>query len=112
MSSAANAAAVPSAVSSSRNRVLLGLLVVLQIADFFTTDFALAHSALGEGNPAMAWCFSSQGILGIAFGKVALLGFVALATNSIPRWSLALIVVVSALAAGNNLFHVAPLLTS
>jgi len=100
------------AASSSRNRTLVGLLALLQIADFLTTDFALANSAFNEANPAMAWCFSSQGILGVAFAKVVLLGFTALAVNSIPRWSLALMVLISAVAAANNLMHVVPFLAS
>ena len=60
----------------------------------------------------MAWCFASLGIFGLAFCKVTLLGFTALAANSIPRWSLVLMVLISALAAGNNLVHVARLLAA
>jgi len=104
------AAAARSAASSSIPAALLGLITVLQFADYLTTIYALAHSTLREGNPAMALCFSSLGILGIAFAKVVLLGFIALAIRSIPRWSLALMVLISAIAAGNNLVHVAPLL--
>ena len=106
-----NAAAVRASVSSTRNQALLGLFAIFQFADFYTTNYALAHHALGEANPAMAWCFSSLGILGLAFGKVVLLGFTALAINSIPRWSMVLMVLISAVAAGNNLVHVAPLVT-
>jgi len=90
--------------------VLLALLAVFQIADYLTTNYGLGRSAIQEANLAMAWCFSSLGILGLAFAKVVLLGFTALAIHSIPRWSLALMVLISAIAATNNLVHVVPML--
>ena len=103
------AAARPAALSSASG-ALLGFLTLFQLGDYITTGYALAHSTFTEANPAMAWCFSSLGMFGLAFGKVVLLGFAALAINSIPRWSLALMVLLSATAAGSNLIQVAPLL--
>jgi len=106
----ATAAAVRSAASSGATGALFCLIALFQLTDYFTTNFALCHPAFGEANPAMAWCFSSLGVLGLAFAKVVFLGFTALAAYSIPRWSLALMVLISAIAAANNLVHVAPLL--
>ncbi|HTS90484.1 MAG TPA: DUF5658 family protein [Stellaceae bacterium] len=105
----AAAAARPAALSGA-SATLIGFLTLFQLADYITTGYALAHSSFAEANPAMAWCFSSLGIFGLAFAKVVLLGFAALAVHSIPRWSLALMVLISAVAAGSNLIQVAPLL--
>ena len=105
-------AAVRPAASSTATGTLFSLLALFQVADYLTTNYALANCSLGEANAVMAWCFSSLGILGLAFAKVVLLGFTALAVRSIPRWSLTLMVLISAIAATNNIFHVAPLLAA
>ena len=105
----ARAAAHPAA-SSSVNGTLFGLFAVAQLVDFITTNYALGHSGIGELNAAMAWCYSSLGVLGLSFPKVVLLGFTALAADSIPRWSLTTMVLLSAAAAANNVAHILPLL--
>jgi hypothetical protein len=89
---------------------LFALLAVFQVVDFLTTNYALAYPSFSELNVAMAWCFSSLGVFGLTFAKVVLLGFTALAADSIPRWSLTLMVLLSGIAAANNVLHIAPLL--
>jgi hypothetical protein len=107
-----SAAAARSATPSSAPGALFGLFAVFQVLDFLTTNYALAHPAFGELNIAMAWCFSSLGVFGLTFAKVVLLGFTALAANAIPRWSLTLVVLISGMAAANNILHVAPVLAA
>ena len=107
----ANAAVRP-AGSSSTDGTLFGLFAAAQLVDFITTNYALGHSGIGELNAAMAWCYSSLGVFGLSFPKVALLGFTALAADSIPRWSLALMALLSCAAAANNVVHVLPLLAA
>src|SRR5215467_5732783 len=68
------------------------LFILLQIADVITTNYALAVPGIREVNPLMTW---TQAHLGAAWWlpKVAVVGFVCLATPLLQRrWPMLLVV--------------------
>ena len=71
---------------------LVLLVLLLQYADVVTTNRALTHPGVWEGNPLMAWCMDWLGAFWWAPLK---LGFVAymLATLPFIRWTWPLAVV-------------------
>jgi hypothetical protein len=70
----------------------LALIVLLQCADVVTTNRALTHPGVWEGNPLMAWC---MGCLGDAWWAPLKLTFVAYMLATLPfirrTWPLALV---------------------
>jgi Domain of unknown function (DUF5658) len=84
---------------------LLLLFILLQIADVITTNYALAVPGIREVNPLMTW---TQARLGPAWWlpKVAVVGFVCLATPLLQRrWPMLLVVAYYSIIVSINIAH-------
>jgi len=81
------------------------LFILLQIADVITTNYALAVPGIREVNPLMTW---TQAHLGAAWWlpKVAVVGFVCLATPLLQRrWPMLLVVAYYSIIVSINIVH-------
>jgi Domain of unknown function (DUF5658) len=85
---------------------LVLLVLLLQYADVVTTNRALTHPGVWEGNPLMAWC---MGCLGAFWWAPLKLGFVAYMVATLPfirrTWPLALVAGLFAVLVVNNLAY-------
>ena len=85
---------------------LVLLVLLLQYADVVTTNRALTHAGVWEGNPLMAWCMDWLGAFWWAPLK---LGFVVYMLATLPfirrTWPLAVVAVFFALLVANNLAY-------
>jgi uncharacterized protein DUF5658 len=85
---------------------LVLLVVLLQCADVVTTNRALTHPGVWEGNPLMAWCMECLGAFWWAPLK---LGFVAYMLAALPfirrTWPIALVAGLFAVLVVNNLTY-------
>jgi Domain of unknown function (DUF5658) len=85
---------------------LVLLVLLLECADVVTTNRALTHPGVWEGNPLMAWCMDCLGAFWWAPLK---LGFVAYMLATLPlirrTWPLALVAGLFAVLVVNNLTY-------
>ncbi|HEV2550082.1 MAG TPA: DUF5658 family protein [Stellaceae bacterium] len=85
---------------------LVLLVVLLQYADVVTTNRALSHPGVWEGNPLMAWCMGWLGAFWWAPLKLAFIAYMLATLPFIRRtWPLAVVAVFFVLLVTNNLFY-------
>lgn len=81
-------------------------VLLLQCADVVTTNRALTHPGVWEGNPLMAWC---MGCLGAFWWAPLKLGFVAYMLATLPfirrTWPLAVVTGFFVILVANNLIY-------
>jgi len=85
---------------------LVLLVLLLQCADVVTTNRALTHPGVWEGNPLMAWC---MGCLGAFWWAPLKLAFVAYMLATLPfirrTWPLAVVTGFFVVLVANNLTY-------
>ena len=82
------------------------LVVLLQCADVVTTNRALTHPGVWEGNPLMAWCMGCFGAFWWAPLKLAFVTYMLATLPFIRRtWPLAAVTGFFVILVANNLTH-------